>query len=250
MRTCAVVPAAGRGTRLGIDRPKILAPVDGHSTIWDVLRSRLACVADHIHVVVSPGGYDAFRAAASDCRSRSSEANISVSVQQRPTGMGDAVFCGARIWSDFDCILVIWGDQAFISAETLKGALAIHDGRAHCVGLPLTRLEAPYVEYLFEKDRLVKVLETREGDRCSERGLSDVGVFVLSVAGLEQAWAEYCAEAPVGATTGERNLLPFLPFLSRRGWSVRRFLVDDGREARGVNTPEDLELCRSLLGGE
>ena len=50
-RSYAVIPAAGRGTRLGLDRPKILAPLNDDETIWSVLRDKLLAVVDRVHVV-------------------------------------------------------------------------------------------------------------------------------------------------------------------------------------------------------
>ena len=49
-----------------------------------------------------------------------------------------------------------------------------------------------------------------------------------------------------GAQTGEANFLPFLPHLARNGWTLRRTHVDDPNEARGINTPEDLDFFRAL----
>src|SRR4029077_5900171 len=50
MNTCAVIPAAGRGTRLGIDLPKLLVPVTEADTIWSVLKDKIKRYVDHIHV--------------------------------------------------------------------------------------------------------------------------------------------------------------------------------------------------------
>src|SRR5262249_33949540 len=41
MKICAVIPAAGRGSRLGTNRPKILAQLNARQTIWSVLRDKL-----------------------------------------------------------------------------------------------------------------------------------------------------------------------------------------------------------------
>src|SRR5690348_15615399 len=40
MRRCAVIPAAGRGSRLGLDRPKLFAGLGDGLTIWDVLKQK------------------------------------------------------------------------------------------------------------------------------------------------------------------------------------------------------------------
>ncbi len=54
MKTCAVIPAAGRGSRLGLDLPKLLVRLTDNETVWSVLKRKLRPYVDHIHVVLSP----------------------------------------------------------------------------------------------------------------------------------------------------------------------------------------------------
>lgn len=243
---CAVIPAAGKGSRLGLDVPKILVPVSGDRTVWHLLHERLSVWCDHIQVVVAPAAYDRFAAVvAADPRFR----DVSVSVQEHPVGMGDAIFGSRPHWSSFDTIVVVWGDQVNLSASTVQRVLSTHGGvdQSRCT-LPLVRDPRPYVEYRFASDgALVEVLQSREGAVCRPDGLADVGVFCLSTAGLAAAWCGYVAEQEVGRATGEVNFLPFLPYLSTVcGWPVRVVPVDDPVEARGINTPEDLDFARRL----
>jgi len=60
MSVCALIPAAGRGSRLGTDAPKILAPLTEQQTIWSILHAKLAPLVDHIHLELSPDGAEAF----------------------------------------------------------------------------------------------------------------------------------------------------------------------------------------------
>lgn len=244
---CAVVPAAGRGSRLGLELPKILVPVDAGVTVWDMLRAQLAPHVDRLHVVVSPHGRPAFTAALAG---GPPGPPVSVSVQPVPTGMGDAILGCAAHWAAYGTILVVWGDQVHVSGATVAEVLRVHAaGRGPRVTLPLVRQPEPYVEYRFGGDgRLDAVLQSREGDRCEPGGLADVGVFCLSTAGLVAAWQEHLADRTLGGVTGEVNLLPFLPFLSRAaGWPVVPVEIADGDEARGINTPEDLAYARDRL---
>jgi bifunctional UDP-N-acetylglucosamine pyrophosphorylase/glucosamine-1-phosphate N-acetyltransferase len=103
---------------------------------------------------------------------------------------------------------------------------------------------------VFRDDRLVKVLQTREGDSCTPGGAGDVGTFVLSVDGLYLMWQQFLAQADRGAHTGETNFLPFIPFLAHSGWDIRHFWVNNANEARGVNSPEDLVFFSSLFRQE
>jgi hypothetical protein len=104
----------------------------------------------------------------------------------------------------------------------------------------------PYVEYVFDGPRLAAVRQSREGDATTPNGFSDVGAFLLGTEGLREAWTGFLTAAPPGIQTGEVNFLPFLPFLSARGWKVTPLEVADATEARGINTPDDLAFFRKL----
>jgi bifunctional UDP-N-acetylglucosamine pyrophosphorylase/glucosamine-1-phosphate N-acetyltransferase len=237
MSICAIIPAAGRGTRLGSDRPKILTPLTPRDTIWSILHVKLMPLVAHLHLVLSPDGVKQFPAP---------PANVSISIQPQPIGMGDAIFRGFDIWSKYDAILIVWGDQVFVSHDTLRRAIAaLGSPRKHAV-LPVTRMTTPYVEYVFDGPRLARVLQTREGDITTPNGFSDVGTFLLGTDGLEPLWEDYRKTAPHGSGTGEVNFLPFLPFLSEQGWTITPLEVADATEARGINTKDDLAFFQSL----
>lgn len=248
MKYCGVIPAAGRGSRLGIDLPKILAPVGKTATIWSILKDKLKPFVEQIHVVVSPAGKPFFdQALAGD----PDAAMISTGIQPVPKGMGDAIFGGADIWGKAQAILVIWGDQVHVSAETIAASLKLHGGTAKRMVIPVVALDEPYVEYEFDADgHLTNILQSREGDICHPGGLGDVGTFVLSTEGLKDIWGAYVAKATVGTATGEQNFLPFLVHLSAIGWDVLCHPVSDPWEARGINTPEDLEFFRKVYEGQ
>jgi bifunctional UDP-N-acetylglucosamine pyrophosphorylase/glucosamine-1-phosphate N-acetyltransferase len=237
MSICALIPAAGRGTRLSTDLPKIVAPLTAHDTIWSILYGKLNPLVDHIHLVLSPDGARQLPIP---------PANVTVGIQPQPIGMGDAIFCGFDVWSKYDAVLVVWGDQVFVSGDTLRRTIAALDHSQNHAVLPVTRMGTPYVEYVFDGPRLTKVLQTREGDTTAPDGYSDVGTFLLTTQGLKPAWQDYLKAAPRGGCTGEVNFLPFLPFLSALGWTITPLGVADATEARGINTKEDLAFFQSL----
>jgi len=237
MKICAVIPAAGRGTRLGSELPKILTPLTRRDTIWSILYAKLTPLVDHIHLVLSPDGAQRFSGL---------PANVSVSIQPQPIGMGDAIFRDFQTWSRHDAVLIVWGDQVFVSTDTLTRAIAaLGSPHKHAV-LPVTRMSVPYVEYVFDGPHLTRVLQTREGDATTPNGFSDVGTFLLGTDGLKSAWDSYLKSATTGRGTGEVNFLPFLPYLSGHGWTVTPLEVGDATEARGINTKDDLAFFQSL----
>lgn len=246
---CAVIPAAGRGTRLGLNVPKLLAPIDKETTIWSILRAKLLASADRIHLVVAPQWAGVFEAllAKDPYRDR-----LSFSIQTKPRGMGDAIFGAEAYWSAAKTMLVVWGDQIHISTNTIKRALSNHmDSRGAYCTIPAVLLERPYVQYCFDTTgRLTEIRETREGAKCDPIGFSDVGTFALEVEGLRDAWQAYQLQGKAGALTGEVNFLPFLPYLARKGWAISRITVDDPIEARGVNSLDDLQFFQQIYRSE
>ena len=161
--------------------------------------------------------------------------------------MGDAVFCGHAAWAAMGTLVVVWGDQLSVSADPLSRALNLFRiGQGPRCVVPVVEMENPYVQYCFEGDHLREIRESREGARCDPRGFSDVGIFVLPTKGIREAWGDFLCEAKAGGRTGESNFLPFLSFLARRGWLIQRLVVADPLEARGINTPEDLDFFRRL----
>lgn len=79
-----------------------------------------------------------------------------------------------------------------------------------------------------------------------EVGESDAGLFDLSHGAYLGSLAEYATTVAPGDGTGERNFLPFVPWLSSRA-SVVTFPCVDQEEAIGVNTPEELRLVERYL---
>jgi bifunctional N-acetylglucosamine-1-phosphate-uridyltransferase/glucosamine-1-phosphate-acetyltransferase GlmU-like protein len=247
MSLCAIIPAAGRGSRLGVDVPKVFVPILPGFTIWDAVRGKLSQVANPLILVLSPEG---LAYAKQTDFPPETFAKTTLARQPSPRGMGDAIFGVADLWREYDNLLIVWGDQFNLSLETLRACIALHAQQTGPgLTLPVVRMAEPYVEYVFDSaDRLTHIRQSREGDVCTPNGFSDVGVFLLT-GGLPliEEWTRYQSRASIGNMTGEINFLPFLVHLSANGWPVRRYETTDPAEAIGINTPVDLAFARKLL---
>ena len=79
-----------------------------------------------------------------------------------------------------------------------------------------------------------------------ERGEGDIGLFAMSAQAYLDDLPEYAARAALGAQTGERNYLPFIPWLARRDL-VKTVAASSAIEAIGINTPEELDRIAQHL---
>lgn len=247
-KICALIPAAGKGSRLGLDVPKILVPLTATKKIWHVLYEKISPKVDHVHVIVSPEGFELFQ---QQLQTDDLSGKVSVSVQEKAIGMGDAIFGSIEHWQDFDNILVVWGDQVNISDQTLEETVILQlSTSGNAMTLPMNLVSQPYVQYLFDNNHTVlqKVLQSREGDQCDAKGYQDVGVFSLSTDKIIDDWREFLRSIEKGKKTQEINFLPFLPFLSsEKKWPINLVMVGDPDESRGINTQEDLEYFRKQM---
>ena len=89
--------------------------------------------------------------------------------------------------------------------------------------------------------------QRREGDVMPERGESDMGLFSLSSRRVpSMSCQRFAATATAEGGTGERNFLPFIPWMAQRG-HVRTFAATHPMEAVGINTPEELAAVSAWL---
>jgi bifunctional UDP-N-acetylglucosamine pyrophosphorylase / glucosamine-1-phosphate N-acetyltransferase len=239
-----LIPAAGTGSRLGAHVPKLLVPVNGRPMI-DHLLTLYAPHAEHAIVIASPAAKETVSAALQSAR-----LPVTVVVQEKPTGMLDAVLLARRDVQSARPrrILITWCDQVAIAPTTVDAvASAAASTPEPALVMPTCAGEHPYVH--LERDatgRIVEVLHRREGDAMPAFGESDAGVFDLSRHAYLEWLPQYAAAPAIGARTGERNFVPFVSWVAARG-TVITVPCSEPEEAVGINTPQDLERLEAHL---
>jgi len=247
MNRMLIIPAAGQGSRLGWPGPKALCPLHGTPMIgW--LLARFQPFVDRIAIIVAPSAATAIQRYLDD--RPNPHPTVECAIQETPTGMLPAILCahGAVARHRPGQVWIAWCDQVGLSHRTLQRLAAELDTHpdAACA-FPTVRQEPPYIH--FRRDaggRITEVLQRREGATLPSVGESDAGLFALRRDTYLHDLVEFAGLAPAGDATGERNFLPFLPWLATRA-DVRTFNVPDVREAIGVNTPADLAAMEEYL---
>ncbi len=240
----AVVPAAGKGTRLGYELPKILFPVAGRPILaW--LLDLLLPVCETVVLVLSPDGCvpveaEMERIAPGRCR---------IAIQHSATGMGDAVDIGAAGVSTLHTA-VIWGDQVAVRPASVDCVLRLHQGpRNPDLTVPTVFRESPYIHFeRHGEGRITGLLQAREGDRMPARGESDTGFFCFRTECLRRLIADMRGTPlSVGAGTGEFNFLPVIPFAAAAGQYVLTPRLMDLAETVGINSKADAAQLEPYL---
>ena len=125
MSVALIILAAGKGTRMQSDLPKVLHEVAGAPLLVHAMKSG-ASVDPARTVVVTGHGADAVEAAA-----RNWTDDVDVTLQTEQLGTGHAVLQAREALDGFEGdAIVLYGDTPFIEGETLEAMLearATHD---------------------------------------------------------------------------------------------------------------------------
>jgi bifunctional UDP-N-acetylglucosamine pyrophosphorylase/glucosamine-1-phosphate N-acetyltransferase len=125
MSTALIILAAGQGTRMKSDLPKVLHQVAHAPLLIHAMKSGAALDPERT-VIVAGVGADQVAAAARDW-----DEAAEVAIQETQQGTGHAVLCARDALAGFDGdVIVLYGDTPFIRPETLERmaqARAAHD---------------------------------------------------------------------------------------------------------------------------
>lgn len=244
MEHVLIIPAAGPGSRLGSPTPKLLHPVNGRPMV-DHLIDLHRRVVERFVIVIHPTA----RPAVEQWRAARKE-SIELLEQAHPTGMLDAVlvpYDRVRALSPGH-VWVTWCDQIAVLPATVE-TLAEQCRQTPAADLifPTIHRPEPYIHFdRDEKGMIQRVLQRREVDALPEIGESDLGLFALSRRAYLERLPQYAGAVATGSITGERNFLPFIPWMARGG-HVETFPGRDVMESVGINTPEELRAVGEHL---
>lgn len=242
----AVVLAAGKGTRMRSDLPKVLHRFRGEPLAVHPVRAARAAGAEPIVVVVGHGG-DEVRAAL-DAGFPRDAAPLRYAVQSEQLGTGHAVSCALpELVGVEGPLLILSGDVPLVRDATLRELVAAC--RRSSAGLALGVFTPPgaqgYGRIL--RDAAGAVIGIREQRDASpeERAIREcnAGTYCVDLGRLRTVLPGVRRDN----AQGEIYLTDIVTPMAAMGEVVAVALALE--EAAGVNTPEDLALLESLAAG-
>jgi|PersoiStandDraft_1058852.scaffolds.fasta_scaffold07322_5 bifunctional UDP-N-acetylglucosamine pyrophosphorylase/glucosamine-1-phosphate N-acetyltransferase len=232
--------AAGAGTRMNSDLPKVLHRVAGRPMIDAVLDEAEKLATERIVVVVGNGGG---RVAAHVTPRRP---GVALVVQEPLRGTGDAV---ARALPALDGaggpVLVLSGDTPLLTADSLLLLLAhFHRSRAAACFFSARPDDPGSLGRVVRRGgRFVRIVEVRDATPAQKKiGEINAGIYCFSLPALRKGLR---AVKPDNAAS-ELYLTDAVTALARSGVRVEAILLPDFREAMGVNTSRELAFADAV----
>lgn len=234
-----LILAAGQGTRMRSQTPKVLHDLCGIPMVLWPVRAALAAGAERVVVVDSP---------ARACEAVLPE-GVELAVQPRSDGTGGAVRAATdRIDADAP-VVVLSGDVPLVSAEAIRELVQAHASSGAAATMATAVLDDPtgYGRVVHDEDGSVaRVVETKKPGDATDAELEirevNSGIYVFTGGALLGALPRLTSDN----AQGELYLPQTLDLLRADGALVAAHVVDDERLMLGVNDRVALARVRSL----
>ena len=236
-----VILAAGKGTRMRSDMPKVLHPVAGRPMLAYTLDLARDLGAGRVVVVV---GHQAQRVR----EAFSDQAGLRFVLQEPQLGTGHAVMAAAPELEDWPGpVVILCGDVPALRPATLAALLRRQQEQDLDFTVLAMDLEDPgsYGRLLVDDDqRLLGIVEYRDADQAQRKiRLVNAGVYAARPGPLLECLPLLRPEND----QSEYYLTDMVELLNKRGYRVGYQVCPDPREVAGINSREDLARMEEMM---
>lgn len=236
--TALIVLAAGRGTRMQSDQPKVLHAIAGAPMLWHALRGGAALKPTATIVVTGHGG------AAVAASARAFDPDIVTVEQAEQLGTAHAVAQARDALDGFDGdAVVLYGDTPFIAPDTLA-AMAAARAEHDIVVLGFDAADpGRYGRLVTTGDRLERIVEFKDAT-AAERAITLCNSGVL--AARSATLFDLIDAVGNDNAAGEYYLTDIIAIARARGLSACVVRCDEA-ETLGINSRADLATAEAAF---
>lgn len=237
--------AAGKGTRLKSQQPKVLHQIGGKPLLAHVVAAASRVVpVQNIFAII---GHEADKV-----RAALESTGIGFVLQREQRGTGHAMMEAADALKGFEHVLVLSGDVPLITEETIAGVLEFHLAGAAAMTILTAEPADPTgygrvfrkIENGAETDLVERIVEQKalKGDQGAQREINS-GIYAFSIGPL------YAQIGKIGTDNahGEYYLTDVAALLGKAGEKVLALRAKDSNEVLGVNTRVELAALDAQL---
>lgn len=238
MRLAAVTLAAGLGTRMKSETPKILHKILGKPIIHYVIESLSQLSPEKSIVVIGPKD--------NEIRNSLKSHPIIYAVQKEPKGTGDALNAALPNLEGFSgVLLVVNGDTPLITSSILKELVELHLNNSEDISI-LTftaSIGHSYGRILRDNGNVSAIIENRDADEEQKKiteANSGIYAFKFHITTLLN-------EIKINQSKGEYYLTDVIEIAVKKGYSVGAHNIASEEQLIGINTREDLHKALHYL---
>ncbi|XES84292.1 bifunctional UDP-N-acetylglucosamine diphosphorylase/glucosamine-1-phosphate N-acetyltransferase GlmU [Franconibacter pulveris] len=226
-----VILAAGKGTRMYSDLPKVLHQLAGKAMVQHVIDAAKQVGAQRVHLVYGHGGELLKQTLRDD--------SLNWVLQAEQLGTGHAMQQAAPFFSDDEDILMLYGDVPLISVETLARLRAAKPQGG--IGLLTVKLEDPtgYGRITRDNGNVTGIVEHKDATE-QQRLINEINTGILIANGADLK--RWLAKLNNNNAQGEYYITDIIAMAHQEGHDIAAVHPDRLSEVEGVNNR--LQLAR------
>lgn len=241
MNNYAIILAAGKGTRMKSDLPKVLHKVSGLSMLEHVFRSVSAIEASKIVSVIGHKATLVREVLGSKSK---------FVLQTEQLGTGHAVMMAEKELADLEGqTLVIAGDTPLITGESLQSLLEYHRSHRNVATILTAEAENPFGYGRIIRNQngeVVKIVEQKDATDFEQQVREiNTGTYVFDNKRLFQALKNITTDN----AQGEYYLTDVIGIFKAEGEKVGAYKLHDFDESLGVNDRVALSHAEKIMRG-
>ncbi|MCM1498915.1 MAG: sugar phosphate nucleotidyltransferase [Clostridium sp.] len=237
----AVILAAGKGTRMKSELPKVIHEVLGKPMVSYSIEAAMEAGAEASDICLVVGHKaELVKEAVGD--------KVQYVLQKEQLGTGHAVKCAQDFIGEEGLTMVLCGDTPLITGHTLKRLVETHLSDKNAVTVLTARVDDPTGYGRIIKDnwgKFVKIVEQKDAT-LEEQRVDEInsGMYLFDSAVLSKALSMITNNN----AQSEYYLTDTIEIVKSQGMGeVAAMVVSDADEIKGVNSKEQLKEAEEIL---
>lgn len=235
----AIILAAGEGSRMKSNKPKVLHEILNKSMVDYVIETAKNCGAEEVCVVV---GHKA-----EQVKEGIKAEGISFALQEKQHGTGHAVMMAGDFIDENSDMMILYGDTPLITGETLAKLVEVHRSEGHGVTVVSSKVEDPtgYGRIMREDNgAFLRIVEHKDATE-TERMIDEIntGIYIFDGKALKKS----LGKLNNNNAQGEYYLTDCLELIRKAGGTVEAVVAKDADEFFGVNSRIQLAEAAKIM---
>jgi len=235
-----LILAAGKGTRMKSDLPKVIHKIDGKELVKYVIRQAKETGSSEIWLITGHKS-ELVREATKDLE-------VNYVEQKEQLGTGHAVMQAEdALKGKSGDVLILCGDVPLLKPSTLKKFRDYHVRSNAIATVMTTEFDDPFGYGRIIKDisgNIIRIVEQKDANQ-EEKAVKEInsGVYIIDKDELFNSLKHISSDN----ASREYYLTDVIGILKKQNKKVGTYLIADNTEILGINTIEQLETAESII---
>ena len=219
-----VILAAGKGTRMYSDLPKVLHPIAGKPMVKHVIDTAKQLNARQINLIYGHG--------ADLLKEKLADEPVNWVFQAEQLGTGHAMQQAAPFFADDENIVMLYGDTPLIQQSTLERLIAQKPENG--IALLTVKLDNPtgYGRIIRENGSVVAIVEQKDAS-AEQLKIQEINTGVMVASGA--SFKKWLGNLNNNNAQGEYYITDVIAMANEDGFQVQAVQADEFMEVEGVN---------------